>query len=47
MSAGDGKTIGPRIRISDPTAGAQDATFQERRVFAEIPVNTRRSLQHF
>ena len=47
ISAGDGRTIGREFASADPTAGAQDATFQERRVCPEIPLNTRRSLQHF
>jgi putative transposase len=31
---------------ADPTTGAQDATFQERSLCAEIPLNPRRRLQH-
>ena len=33
--------------LLDPTAGAQDATFQERSVCAEIPINACRRLQYF
>jgi hypothetical protein len=45
-SAGDGRTIGPKFASADPMAGAQDATFQERSLCAEIPLNPRRRLQH-
>ena len=32
---------------ADPTAGAQDATLQERGLSPEVPLNPRRRLQHF
>ena len=37
---------GRKFASADPTAGAQDATFQERSLCAEIPLNPRRRLQH-
>jgi putative transposase len=46
-SAAGGRTIGPRIRISLAAAGAQDAAFQERRLRSEIPLGSRRRVQHF
>jgi hypothetical protein len=47
MSAGDGGTIGGReFASADPATGAQDATFQECSLCAEIPLNPRRRLQH-
>ena len=47
MTAGDGRTIGPEFASADPTAGAQDATLQERGLSPEVPLNPRRRLQHF
>ena len=41
------KQSGREFASADPTAGAQDATFQERRLCAKIPLNPRRRLQHF
>jgi hypothetical protein len=35
-----------KFASADPTTGAQDATFQERLLGAEIPLNPRRRLQH-
>ena len=37
---------GRKFAPADPTAGAQDARFQERSLCAEIPFNPRRRLQH-
>jgi hypothetical protein len=37
---------GREFASADPTTGAQDATFQERSLRAEIPLNPRRRLQH-
>ena len=42
-----GGTICSEWISADPTAGAQDATFQERSVCAEIPINACRRLQYF
>src|SRR5271157_5381518 len=41
------KQSGREFASADPTAGAQDATFQERSVCAEIPINACRRLQYF
>ena len=38
---------GREFASADPTAGAQDATLQERGLSPEIPLNPRRRLQHF
>jgi hypothetical protein len=38
---------GREFASADPTAGAQDATFQERSLCAKIPLSPRRRLQHF
>jgi hypothetical protein len=47
MSAGDGRTIGPKkFASADSTAGAQDATLQERGLSPEVSLNPRRRLQH-
>jgi hypothetical protein len=37
---------GRKFAPADPTAGAQDATFQERSLGVEIPLSPRRRLQH-
>jgi hypothetical protein len=37
---------GRKFASADQTTGAQDATFQERSLGAEIPLNPRRRLQH-
>src|SRR5208337_47813 len=37
---------GREFASADPTAGAQDATFQERPLCTEIPLNACRRLQH-
>jgi putative transposase len=37
---------GRKFASADPTGGAQDSTFQERSLCAEIPLNPRRHLQH-
>ena len=47
MSANDGTTIGRRIRISRPNGGGARATVQEPGSSPEIPLNSRRRLQHF
>src|SRR5271168_691290 len=38
---------GREFASTDPMAGAQDATFQERSLCAEIPLNACRRVQHF
>src|SRR5271165_6490066 len=38
---------GREFASADPTAGAQDATLQERGLSPEVPLNARRLLQHF
>src|SRR5580700_3094241 len=38
---------GREFASADPTAGAQDATLQERGLSIEVPLNPRRRLQHF
>src|SRR5947209_5646796 len=38
---------GREFASADPTAGAQDATLQERRLSPEVPLNPRRRVQHF
>src|SRR5271157_4366805 len=38
---------GREFTSADPTAGAQDATLQERGLSPEVPLNPRRRLQHF
>jgi hypothetical protein len=38
---------GRKFASADPTTGAQDATFQERGLSPEVPLNSRRRLQHF
>ena len=38
---------GREFASADPTAGAQDATLQERGLSPEVPLNARRRLQHF
>ena len=47
MSAAGGRQSGREFASADPTAGAQDATFQERLLRAEIPLSPRRRVQHF
>jgi hypothetical protein len=37
---------GREFASADPTTGAQDATFQERSLCAEIPLSPRRHLQN-
>src|SRR5208337_443045 len=37
---------GREFASADPTAGAQDATLQERGLSPEVPLNPRRRLQH-
>ena len=41
------KNTGREFASADPTAGAQDATLQERGLSPEVPLNPRRRLQHF
>ena len=38
---------GREFASADPTAGAQDATLQDRGLSPEVPLNPRRRLQHF
>src|SRR5208282_3830266 len=38
---------GREFASANPTAGAQDATLQERGLSPEVPLNPRRRLQHF
>jgi hypothetical protein len=38
---------GQKFASADPTAGAQDATFQDSGFSPEIPFNPRHRLQHF
>ncbi len=47
MSAVDGRTIGPRIRISRPDDGSARCSASRARLRAEISLNPCRRLQHF
>src|SRR5271165_4669041 len=46
MTAAMEEQSGREFTSADPTAGAQDATLQERGLSPEVPLNPRRRLQH-
>ena len=46
-TAGDGRTIGPRIRISRPARGSAKCNASRARASPEVPLDSRGRLQHF
>jgi hypothetical protein len=47
MTAGDGRTVAPRIRISRPDVGSARCNASRARAQPEVPLNPRRRIQHF